>query len=142
VAKAVAASAFELDGEGRPITLATIARRYTCSGRSVSRWTRWIAGLTDIEALARECNRIAPDGMPVAARPTASHSRTQAGRALAVFDRFAGLLEQCDVLPRGSEPSLVRILDDQRLRHGIHFPLSNPSPPLSTEATQTAGHGR
>jgi len=142
VAKAVATSAFELDDETRPIALAETGRRYACSGRSVARWTRWIVGLTDIEALARECARIAPDGMPVAVRPNTSHSRAQAGRALAVLDRFAGLLEQRDVLLRGSEPSLVRILDDQRLRHGVHFPLSNPSPPLSTGAVETALHGR
>jgi hypothetical protein len=45
------------------------------------------------------------------------------------------------VLPRGIGPSLVRILDDQRLRHGSHFPPRNPSPPLSTGAMQTVPHG-
>lgn len=141
VVSAVATSAFELDGDGRPVALEATGRRYTCSGRSVSRWTGWIAGLTDIEALARECSRIDPDGMPVATRLDAGHSRARAGRALAVFDRFAELLERRDVLARSGQPSLVRILDYQRLRHGVHFPLGSSSPPLSTGAAQTAVHG-
>jgi hypothetical protein len=138
----VATSAFERSGEGRPMAVAAIGRRYACSGRSVSRWTYWIAGLTDVEALTRECVRIDPDGMPAAARPEAIDSRARAGWALAVFDRFADLLEQRGVLPSGSQPSLVRILDDQRLRHGVRFPLHHSSPPLSTGAAETAPHGR
>jgi hypothetical protein len=35
----------------------------------------------------------------------------------------------------------VRILDDQRLRHGVRFPVRNLSPPLSSGAAQTAPHG-
>lgn len=141
VAHAVAESAFERDAEGRAKAFASIARRYACSGRSVSRWTGWIAGLTDIEALARECIRIDPDGMPAAVRPDSVDKRARAGWALAVFDRFADLLEQRNVLPPGPQPSLMRILDDQRLRHGARFPLRNHSPPLSAGAAETARHG-
>lgn len=141
VAHVVATSAFERDDEGRPIAFASIGRRFTCSGRSVSRWTGWVAGLTDIEALARECIRIDPDGMPAAARPDTIDRRARAGRALAVFDRFADLLEAHDIVPPARQPSLVRILDDQRLRHGVRFPIRNLSPPLSKGAAETAPHG-
>lgn len=112
-----------------------------CSGQSVSRWTDWIAGLTDIEALARECTRIDPDGMPAAVRTDSIDSRAQAGWALAVFDRFAALLDKQSVLAPTSQPSLVRILDDQRLRHGVRFPLRALSPPLSAGAAKAALHG-
>lgn len=141
VAHAVAESAFERDAEGRVKAFASIARRYRCSGRSVSRWTDWVTGLTDIEVLARECVRIDPHGMPAAVRPDSVNKRARAGWALAVFDRFADLLEQRDVLPPGPQPSLVRILDDQRLRHGARFPLRNHSPPLSVGAAEIASHG-
>ena len=124
------------------MAVAVIGRRYACSGRSVSRWTHWIAGLTDVEALARECIRVDPDGMPAAARPDAIDGRARAGWVLAVFDRFAALLDKRGVLPLGSQPSLVRILDDQRLRHGVRFPVRPSSPPLSTGAAETASHGR
>ena len=50
------------------------------------------------------------------------------------------LLEQGGVLPRGAQPSLVRILDDQRLRHGVSFPVRKLSPPVSTAVAETAGH--
>jgi hypothetical protein len=135
-------SALERDDSGRATTFASSGRRYMCSGRSVSRWTGWIAGLTDIDALAAECVRIDAAGMPAAVRPEGTDSRARAGWALAVFDRFASLLEQRDVLPRGSQPSLVRVLDDQRIRHGVRFPLRGLSPPLSTGAAETAPHGR
>lgn len=141
VVNVVATSAFERDDEGRPTAFSSIGRSHGCSGRSVSRWTDWIAGLTDIEALARECIRIDPEGMPAAPRAVAGGSRARAGWALAVFDRFAALLETHDVLPHGEGPSLVRILDDQRLRHGVRFPLRDLSPPLSTGATETAQRG-
>jgi hypothetical protein len=141
VVSAVARSAFERDARGRSTPFSWIGRTHACSGRSVSRWTDWIAGLTDIEALARECIRIDPEGMPAAPRPDAGDVRALAGQALLVFDRFAALLEKHGVLPRGSEPSLVRILDDQRLRHGVRFPVRNLSPPLSSRAPQTAPHG-
>jgi len=141
VAHAVCESAFARDAEGRTKAFASIARGYTCSGRSVSRWTDWVAGLTDVEALARESIRIDPHGMPAAVRPDSLDKRARAGWALAVFDRFADLLEQRNVLPAGPQPSLVRILDDQRLRHGARFPLRNHSPPLSEAAAQTARHG-
>jgi hypothetical protein len=143
VAQAVAESAFERDEDGRATAYAAIGRRYSCSGRSVSRWTNWVARLTDIESLARECIRIDPEGMPAAVRPQASgtSSRARAGWALAVFDRFAELLERSGVLPRGQQPSLVRILDDQRLRHGAHLPLRALSPPLSIGAADAAPHG-
>ena len=137
----MAQSAFDRDDEGRATAFASIGRRYLCSGRSVSRWTDWIAGLTDIEALASECIRIDPDGMPAAVRPGSIDSRARAGWALAVFDRFAELLDRRSVLPPGPQPSLVRILDDQRLRHGVRFPLRNLSPPLSAGAAETAPHG-
>lgn len=140
VAQAVAEGAFERDEEGRPTPFATIARRYSCSGRSASRWTCWVAGLTDIESLARECMRIDPDGLPAAVRPEATDSRAQAGWALAVFDRFAALLERQGALSRGPQPSLVRVLDDQRVRHGAHFPRGL-SPPLSIGAAKTASYG-
>ncbi len=142
VVSAVASYAFGRDTEDRPQPLASIGRHYACSARSVSRWTHWIVGLTDVESLARDCMRIDPEGMPAAARGEASGMRGRAGRALAVFDRFADLLDQRHVLPRSDQPSLVRILDDQRVRHGVRFPLRNLSPPLSTRATQTAPHGR
>lgn len=142
VAKAVATGAYGRDDEDRPMTWAAIAKRYACSGRSVSRWTVWVAGLTDVEALARTCTRIDPDGMPAALRPEAKDRRARAGQALAVFDRFAALLENRNVLARRSEPSIVRILDDQRLRHGVHFPVRDPSPPLSTGTADTAPHGQ
>lgn len=141
VANAVATSAFDRDDEDRLPAFASIGRRYTCSGRTVSRWTHWIAELTDVEALARECIRMDPEGMPAATRPDTTNSRARAGWALAVLDRFAGLLETRAVLPRGSQPSLVRVLDDQRLRHGVRFPFRNHSPPLSKGADQTAPHG-
>lgn len=141
VAHAVGESAFDRDAEGRATAFASIARRYSCSGRSVSRWTDWVAGLTDIEALARECVRIDPDGMPAAGRPDSVAKRARAGWALAVFDRFAELLEQRSVLPAGPHPSLVRILDDQRARHGLRFPVRNLSPPLSPGAVEIAPHG-
>jgi hypothetical protein len=141
VAHAVAQSAFDRDDEERASAFASIGRRYSCSGRSVSRWTGWVAGLTDVEALARDCVRIDPDGMPASARPDATHSRARAGWALSVFDRFAELLEKQDILPPGREPSLVRILDDQRVRHGVRFPLRKLSPPLSNGAAETAPHG-
>jgi hypothetical protein len=142
VVKAVTTGVYGRDTEDRPMTWAAIAKRYACSGRSVSRWTQWVAGLTDVEALARTCSRVDPEGMPAAVRAEANDSRARAGRALAVFDRFAALLENRKVLARGSEPSLVRILDDQRLRHGVRFPLRNLSPPLSTWISETASHGR
>ena len=138
---AVATSAFGRDGEGRSVTWAAIGRGHSCSGRSVSRWAHWIGGLTDIDALARQCIRIDPEGMPAAPRPDALDSRARGGWALAVFDRFADLLERRGVLPRSDQPSLVRILDDQRLRHGVRFPLRRASPPLSTGAAETAPHG-
>lgn len=143
VAQAVAESAFERNEDGRATAFAAIGQRYACSGRSVSRWTGWVARLTDTEALARECIRIDPEGMPAAVRPQASEadSRARAGWALAVFDRFAALLERSGVLPRGPQPSLVRILDDQRLRHGVHLALRALSPPLSIGAVETAPHG-
>lgn len=141
VVSAVATSAFGRDGEGRSVTWTAIGRGHSCSGRSVSRWAHWIGGLTDIDALARQCIRIDPEGMPAAARPDAIDSRARAGWALAVFDRFADLLERRGVLPRTDQPSLVRILDDQRLRHGVRFPLRGASPPLSTGAAETAPHG-
>jgi hypothetical protein len=122
------------------MAFAAIGRRYSCSGRSVSRWTSWVVEITDIEALARECARLDPDGMPVAVRPHSSDSRARAGWALAAFDRFATLLEQRGVLPAGPQPSLVRILDDQRVRHGLRFPVRNLSPPLSARAAKTAPH--
>jgi hypothetical protein len=134
VVQAVATSAF-----GGETTLAMVGRRFGCSGRSISRWARWVAGITDIPGLARECLRLDPDAMPVAAR---SHGRTRAGSALAVLDRFASVLERAGVLDRGSQPSLARLLDDQRLRHGIHFPLCGPSPPLSAWLAEPAGHGQ
>lgn len=134
-------SAFGRDDEGRPIAFALAGRRYGCAGRSVSRWTDWVAQLADIEALARECIRIDPDGMPAAPRPDTIDRRARAGRALAVFDRFAELLDRRNVLPPGPQPSLVRILDDQRLRHGVRFPIRNLSPPLSKGAAETAPHG-
>lgn len=142
VAHAVAQSAFGRDAEGRPTAFAAIARRYSCSDRSVSRWTDWVAGLTDLEALARACVRIDPDGMPAAVRPDCVDKRARAGWALAVFDRFADLLEKRDVLPVGPQPqpSLVRILDDQRVRHGLRFPVRNLSPPVSAGAAKTAPH--
>lgn len=142
VANAVASGVFARDEENRPMTWAAVGQRYACSGRSVSRWTLWIAGLTDIEALARTCIQIDPEGMPAAVRPEGTGSRARAGQALAVFDRFAAVLEMRGVLARGSEPSLVRILDDQRLRHGLHFPLRHLSPPLSTRTAETVPHGR
>jgi hypothetical protein len=142
VVGAVTASVFERDDSGRATAFASIGRRYVCSGRSVSRWTGWIAGLTDIDALAAQCIRVDAAGMPAAVRPEGTDSRARAGWALAVFDRFASLLEQRDVLPRGPPPSLVRILDDQRLRHGVRFPLRSLSPPLSKGAAETAPHGR
>jgi len=141
VAQAVAQSAFERDDEDRATAFAAIGRRYLCSGRSVSRWTGWVAGLIDIEALSRECIRIDPGGMPAAVRPDGVDERARAGRALAVVDRFADLLEQRNVLAPGPEPSLLRILDDQRVRHGVRFPLRNHSPPLSEGAAKTAPHG-
>lgn len=141
VAHAVAESAFERDEDGRATSFAAIGRRYSCSGRSVSRWTGWVARLTDVESLARECVRIDPEGMPAAVRPEATDSRARAGWALAVVDRFADLLEKGNVLPRGQEPSLVRILDDQRLRHGARLPLRALSPPLSIGAADAAPHG-
>lgn len=142
VAQAVADSAFGQDAEGLATAFAAIGQRYSCSGRSVSRWTRWVAGLSDIEALARECVRIDPDGMPAAAlRPNSIASRARAGWALAVFDRFAGLLEKRGVLATGRQPSLVRILDDQRVRHGVRFPVRNLSPPLSAGAAEAAPRG-
>ncbi len=141
VVHAVAVGAFERDESGRATAFAAIGRRYMCSGRSVSRWTGWIAGLTDVDSLARECIRIDPDGMPAAVRPEASDRRARAGWAVAVFDRFANLLEQRNVLPPGPLPSLVRILDDQRVRLGVRFPLRNLSPPLSDGAAETAPHG-
>jgi len=141
VADAVATSAFGRDSEDRPLSFQAIGRDHACSGRSVSRWTQWISGLTDVEALARECMRVDPDGMPAAPRPDTMDSRAEAGRALAVFDRLACLLETREVLPRGSQPSLVRILDDQRLRYGARFPVRNRSPPLSKGAADTAPHG-
>jgi len=141
VAHAVAESAFDRDEQGRATAFAAIGRRYSCSGRSVSRWTGWVAQLTDIEALARECIRIDPEGMPAAVRPAATDSRARAGWALAVFERFADLLEKRNVLPCGRDPSLVRILDDQRLRHGAQLPLRALSPPLSIGAAETAPHG-
>lgn len=141
VVGAVAAGVHGRDGEDQPLTREAIGRRYACSGRSVSRWTRWIAELTDVEALARTCIRIDPDGMPAAVRPDAADIRARAGRALAVFDRFAALLEDRNVLPRTKAPSLVRILDDQRLRHGVQFPLRGLSPPLSIGTAQTVPHG-
>jgi hypothetical protein len=141
VASAVATGVYGRDDEDRPMTWAAIAKGYACSGRSVSRWTVWVAGLTDVEALARICTRIDPEGMPAAVRPEAKDSRARAGQALAVFDRFAALLENRNVLARGSEPSIVRILDDQRLRHGVRFPLRYLSPPLSTGISETASHG-
>lgn len=141
VVTAVANGVYGRDAEDRPVTRAVTGRQYACSGRSVSRWTRWIAELTDVEALARTCTRIDPDGMPAAVRPETSDSRARAGRALAVFDRFASLLEKRNVLAPGNEPSLVRILDDQRLRHGACFPLRGLSPPSSTGTAQTVPHG-
>jgi hypothetical protein len=141
VANAVAAAVFGRNDEDRPMTWAAIGQLYACSGRCVSRWTHWIAGLTDVEALARTCARIDPEGMPAAVRPEANDSRARAGQALAVFDRFAALLENRNVLAHSSEPSLVRILDDQRLRHGVRFPLRNLSPPLSTRTAQTVPRG-
>jgi hypothetical protein len=141
VVQAVAESAFEHDDAGRSVTFAETARRHACSARSVSRWTGWVAGLVDSECLARECIRVDPDGMPAGVRPDASDDRARAGWALAVFDRFAHLLEKKGVLPRGPEPSLVRVLDDQRLRHGVCFPLRSFSPPLSIGAAETAPHG-
>jgi hypothetical protein len=56
----VGASAFGRNVEDRPLSFESIGRAYGCSGRSVSRWTRWISGLTDVEALARECMRVDP----------------------------------------------------------------------------------
>ena len=141
VVDAVCESAFDRDDENRATAFAAIGRRHMCSGRSVSRWTDWIAGLTDIEALARECIRIDPDGMPVAVRADSIDTRARAGWALGVFDRFAALLDKRSVLPPGLQPSLVRILDDQRLRHGVRLPLRDLSPPLSTGAAKTAPHG-
>lgn len=140
VAHAVAESAFERDDAGRATAFAGIGRRYSCSGRSVSRWTSWVAELTDIEVLVRECVRIDPDGMPVAVRQNSIDSRARAGWALAAFDRFAMLLEQRGVLAPGPQPSLVRILDDQRVRHGVRFPVRNLSPPSSAGAVKTAPH--
>jgi len=141
VANAVASNAFARDVEGRPQSLVSIGGHYACSGRTVSRWTRWVVELTDVESLARDCIRIDPEGMP-AAVGHALGIRGGAGQALAVFDRFADLLEKRGVLPRGEQPSLVRILDDQRVRHGVRFPLRNLSPPLSLGAADTAPHGR
>lgn len=141
VVDAVCESAFDRNDEDRATAFAVIARRHMCSSRSVSRWTDWIAGLTDIEALARKCTRIDPEGMPAAVRTDSIDTRARAGWALAVFDRFAALLDQRSVLAPGSQPSLVRILDDQRLRHGVRFPLRGLSPPLSTGAAKTAPHG-
>ena len=141
MASAVATSAFDLDDVGRRVTLAVTARRYRCSGGSVARWTRWIVGLTDIEALARECIRIDPDGMPMAAGSATGDIRSQAGWTLALCDRLAELLERREVLPRGNGPGVVRILDDQRLHRRTHLPPPTGSPPLSTAAGQTAVHG-
>jgi len=141
VTSAVATGVYGRDAEGRPLTRNATSRRFACSGRSVSRWTHWVVGLTDIEELARTCTRIDPDGMPAALRPEASDNRARAGWALAVFDRFAALLEKRSVLPASNQPSLVRILDDQRLRHGVRFPFRVYSPPLSAGAAHTIPHG-
>lgn len=142
VANAVASNAFARDAEDRPQPLVSIGGHYACSGRTVARWTHWVLELTDIESLARDCIRIDPEGMPATVRGDAIGIRGRAGQALAVFDRFADLLEKRGVLPRSGQPSLVRILDDQRVRHGVRFPLRNLSPPLSLGAADTAPHGR
>jgi hypothetical protein len=142
VAQAVALAAHGRDAEDRRLSRDTIGRRYACSGRTVSRWTLWVAEITDIEALARTCIRLDPDGMPAAPRPDAGGVRARAGQALAVFDQFAALLERRSVLTPTGAPALVRILDDQRLRHGVRFPLRVLCPPLSGAPPQTLGHGR
>lgn len=142
VANAVASNAFARDTEDRPLALASIGGHYACSGRTIARWTHWVVELTDVESLARDCIRIDPEGMPAAARVGGIGIRGRAGYALAVFDRFADLLEKQAILPRNGQPSLVRILDDQRVRHGVRFPLRNSSPPLSLGAADTAPYGR
>jgi hypothetical protein len=141
-AEAVAAGVHGRDDEDRALSWDAIGRRYACSGRSVSRWTHWVAAITDIEALARTCARVDPEGMPAATRAEGVDIRARAGFALAVVDRFAALLEGRGVLPRGNAPSLVRVLDDQRLRHGVRFPLRHLSPPLSAAMPETLAHGR
>lgn len=141
VTSAVATAACARDSDNRPTPFTTVARRYACSGQSVSRWTHWLVNLTDLNALARECARLDPDAMPVAPPQATDDVRGQAARALAVFDRLATVLDQRDVLPRNGQPSVVRLLDDQRLRHGVRFPLRGLSPPLSTRTAQTVRHG-
>jgi hypothetical protein len=85
VAQAVATAAYGQDADERPLTWDFVGRRYACTGRTVSRWTSWIAGLTDVEALARTCIRLDPEGLPAAARPQTGDLRARAGHALAAW---------------------------------------------------------
>jgi hypothetical protein len=138
----VAEHALAQDSEGRPQPLATTARQHACSGRSVSRWARWVVALTAAVSLSGICMRIDPEGMPAVVHGDLDGPRDRAGHALAALDRFAELLEAQGVLPHSDQPGLVRVLDDQRVRHAVTFPLHAQSPPMSAGAADTARHGR
>lgn len=104
------------------------AQGHACSRRSVSRWRRWCAELVAPEELAAAAVRVDPDGLPPPRRG-GKEAQDQAGWALRLWERLAGLLAHRGVaLPEGRS-GLQRMLCWQHERDGVVAWLAKPQSP-------------
>lgn len=113
-------------------TRAAAATEHDVSRTSATRWVRWVAGLTDPAALARECTRLDPDGLaPTPAR--ADDERTRAGAALLMLERIVdGCLARGARL-QGDGRGLPRLLGHQLARFRDIFYVTVSCPRLRVD---------